>query len=417
MATIANLDVNLRANTLQYQSKMNSAIRTNQRFAASSMAAGKSVVSMAGNIRVAIAAAVAFGGPMFAINKAVQGFADTGDQIAKGAKQLQITATEYQSLDYAIKRNGGSSNTLKTAIRGLTRNYFDLERGLSTARDSFRELGLTQADLIGLSPAEQFRLVVQKLGQITDASKKAAIAQKVFGRSGLEIIPLIDGLQSAEDRFKALGLDVGPRALKFSEDIKDANLDMALSYQKISAALTTTFGPAILKFTEGISFAFLKAADYLEALERRIIEFRFGYKIQGLTAAGREGFAEYQRQESNKYIIGGAGAEQGLFMKYFPRIAQALPQFIDSQIEGQRQLVESLRATSMSLQPLPQALQKGTAAQVGFINNLKRQQEQSELRAQEKKKIDLAEKQLKKLEDMFKEQKMQTQLLEGESIL
>jgi hypothetical protein len=73
---------------------------------------------------------------------------------------------------------------------------------------------------------------------------------------------------------------------------------------------------------------------------------------------------------------------------------------LDRQIASQREVVRALREQNNRLAPLPQALQKGTTAQLSFVAQLQRDKQQAKIDAREKKKIDLQEKQLKELEEL-----------------
>jgi len=76
---------------------------------------------------------------------------------------------------------------------------------------------------------------------------------------------------------------------------------------------------------------------------------------------------------------------------------------IDKQIASQKQLIEVLKNQSNQLAPIPQALLKGSSAQIDFVAQLQRQNQQAKIDQREKKKIDIAEKQLKKLEEIKKQ--------------
>lgn len=393
MATIENLDVNLRANTLKYDPRIKKSTSVTSKFGDTAKRAAGGPTAFGSALKVAGGTATAFVATATAlalsVNSIVQSFANVGDEIAKTSQQLQVSAGDYQALTFAIQKNGGSQSTLQTAIRGLTRNYFDLERGLSTAKDSFAELGVTQADLSKLNAADQFRLVVDRLGDITDRSKRAAVAQKVFGRSGLEILPLIDNLTAAEDRFRALGLEVGPEAIRTSEELKDANLELGLSFRKLSETIVNTFGPKIVKITNFVADLIRQTADGIDELQRKIVEFRFGIKVPTLSKVGREGFQEFQEAQRRQENVARTG---DTFLSDVPKLEERARQ--------QQAVVDALKTTASRLAPLPQALEKGSSAQIGFINNLKRQQQASEVRAREKKKIDLAEKTLEEIKNL-----------------
>jgi len=63
-------------------------------------------------------------------------------------------------------------------------------RRLSTAVDALEDLGLTFKDLDGLSPEQQFKLLADRISQVEDPTRKAAIAMSLFGRTGTNLLPM-----------------------------------------------------------------------------------------------------------------------------------------------------------------------------------------------------------------------------------
>jgi len=394
MATIENLDVNLRANTLKYDPRIKKSTSVTSKFGDTAKRAAGGPTAFGSALKVAGGTATAFVATATAlalsVNSIVQSFANVGDEIAKTSQQLLLSQGEYQELVYAMERSGGSSATLFTAIKGLTRSYYDLQRGLATSKAAFGELGLSIKDLQGINVADQLKLVLERIQKITDGSKRAAVAQKLFGRAGLEVLPLLNGnLDIAVKRFRKLGFEVGPQAVKTSEDIKDANLDLGLSFRKLSETIVNTFGPKIVEITNFDADLIRQTADGIDELQRKIVEFRFGIKVPTLSKVGREGFREFQEAQRRQENVRPTG---DTFLSDVPKLEERARQ--------QQAVVDALKTTANRLAPLPQALEKGSSAQIGFINNLKRQQQASEVRAREKKKIDLAEKTLEEIKNL-----------------
>lgn len=414
MTTIANLDVNLNAKTSKYSNKMKGAGDSTRRFSKSTKNANQSSLTFSRGLKVAGGAATAFVAAAAAVaagvNRMVQSYAALNDEIAKNAKKLQINSQEYQSLVFAIEQSGGTSNDFKTAIRSVTRNVFDLERGLSTAEDSFGALNISMSDLEGLSTADQFRLVTSRLQAMKDDSRRAAVAQKLLGRSGLELLPLLGNIDSLEGKFKELGLGVNENALAISEDLVDANNELDKSWQVLGAQITESFGPGISDLTRNFAELVKQIAKGLKAARQ------FGNELKGIPgiveATGDFSEAEYQRflrkRAKDKGLDFATGERQ-------MRARSELPRF-DRLIQNQKSLVETLRDQNTRLAPIPKALQKGTQAQFSFLRNLERQREQARINAREEKKVTLAEKRLEELKKLRKLQEKEEDKLEEEGV-
>ena len=147
------------------------------------------------------------------------------DNIAKLAKNARLNVVEFQKLSHSWELAGSSQQALMKSTAGLARNIFQLELGSKTAVDAFAKLNLTFGDLRGLSTAEQFELVIQRLRETTNETDQLAIAQQLLGRAGKEIAPILqttsEELKRQGDRLQRLGGVVTPEAAKNAEWLKD----------------------------------------------------------------------------------------------------------------------------------------------------------------------------------------------------
>src|SRR5690606_9206364 len=110
-------------------------------------------------------------------------FVRAGDELEKMAERTGLSVEALSELKVAAEQSGTDLDTLEKGVRTLQRTINDAERGLSTANNALADLGLTAADLRALSPEEQFKLVAERLSQIDDPAKRAALAMQILGRA------------------------------------------------------------------------------------------------------------------------------------------------------------------------------------------------------------------------------------------
>lgn len=197
---------------------------------------------------------------------ALRQFLKVGDQLDKMAARTGFTVESLSALGFAAEQSGASAEVLENGIRTLQRSVNDLGRGLSTQTDAFEVLGVTFADIEKLNPERQFRLVADRISQIEDPSKRAAIAMQVLGRGGQQLLPLLNGGADGIDAFiaeaKSLGLVIDTDAAKAAARLGD--LLNVLRKQFIAVAVTV--GSAL---EPGLS----RVAQVLGVVGRGIIDF------------------------------------------------------------------------------------------------------------------------------------------------
>ena len=137
-------------------------------------------------------------------------FASMGDHLAKMSKRTGFSVEALSRLSFAASQSGTSIDALEVGLRRMQRSIYDAGRGLSTQSDALRDLGLSYKKLAGLTPEEQFRRFADALANVEDATRRAALAQVIFGRQGTALLPLFAqgaaGLDALSRKAESLGL-------------------------------------------------------------------------------------------------------------------------------------------------------------------------------------------------------------------
>jgi hypothetical protein len=197
-----------------------------------------------------VAAGAAALGPLAAT---VRVFTKAGDELEKMSRRTGLSVEALSELGFAAEQSGADLETLEKGVRTMQRAVNDLGRGLSTQTDAFGDLGLTMADLEGLSPEEQFKLIAERLSQVEDASKRAAIAQQIFGRAGTRLLPLMEdgarGIEALQAEARRLGLTISTQTAKDAARLTDA-FNIVRRVLRITAI---TIGSALAPALEGLS--------------------------------------------------------------------------------------------------------------------------------------------------------------------
>jgi len=179
----------------------------------------------------------------------VRTFSKFGDQIAKMAKRTGLGTEALSEFAHMADLTGTSLESFEKGIKRMQGTIFDAKLGLSTATDSLDELGLSFEDLEGKQPQEQFKLLGDAIGGIADPTMKAAIASKLFGRAGTQLIPLFDeGAESmrkmAEDA-KFLGIVITDDMAKSAEVLTDQLARSKSSMKGLQLTIGQALAPAI----------------------------------------------------------------------------------------------------------------------------------------------------------------------------
>ena len=194
------------------------------------------------------AAAAAAGAALFMLIKRT---AQWGDTIAKSAKQTGLTAEFLSEMEFAATRAGASLSDVMNGIRRMARAASDANRGMVTYQRAFNELGITVTDTNGnLKETEElFMEVTKALGGMENATKRMAIAQEIFGRGGMKLLPLVDeDIDALRARLGELGGVLSNETARSSEKFVDAMTDVKAALRGVTIEIMERVGPAMTWF-------------------------------------------------------------------------------------------------------------------------------------------------------------------------
>lgn len=159
---------------------------------------------------------------------------EAADAVADGSKRVGLSAEEYQKLSYAAKQTGTDMSGVEAAFKKMSSTVADARNGNKQAIDTLAKLGISIDDLKGKSPDQIFSLVADALNMVADATDKAALAQDVFGKGGMQIIPMLG-------TYKELGQDISDAGGVMSNEAVAAADALCDSLNKLATVLKAGF--------------------------------------------------------------------------------------------------------------------------------------------------------------------------------
>jgi hypothetical protein len=181
-------------------------------------------------------------------------FADTADKLVEMSQRTGIGVEALQELGFAAKLSGSSLEGLETSVKRM-------QVAISNSSPAFKDLGISLAELRTLSPDQQLKKVLTAIAAIPDPTKRAAAAIDIFGKSGTDLLPMLEGgaagLQKMIDRAHELGLVFSPDTVKAAADLKDSFDALGMQFQALLGhiAQTAAFGNLINNFSNLLALA------------------------------------------------------------------------------------------------------------------------------------------------------------------
>ena len=189
MATIANLAVNVISNTGSFNKGMS---QTRKGLADTNKSVGgfgNKLKGLAGPIAAAVGGLLAFGKVISGVSQAFEKM----DEAAKKALSLNIGAQQLMGLQHAAELAGMSASQLTSNMQKMQKGIGEALTGVGTAKDAFKRLGIDIEHLATLTPEQQLAKIAEAIKSIENPAERAAAATQIFGRAGMDMLPMLEG--------------------------------------------------------------------------------------------------------------------------------------------------------------------------------------------------------------------------------
>ena len=189
------------------------------------------------------------------------------------AERTGMGVESLQALQFAAKLSGVENVTTAVQKLGLAIG----QAAESGNMEAFTRLGLNFQELQSMAPEDQFRAISFAIAALPSEAERAAAAVKIFGRSGVELLPLFNkNLAEAEARARRLGIVLSEQQVGAIADMNDSLDVVRKTFDGIIGQVISYLAPAVtevaetfLSFVEGFEGG---GTGIAEAIAENLIE-------------------------------------------------------------------------------------------------------------------------------------------------
>lgn len=206
-----------------------------------------------------LGASAAVGGSILAVGKSTADYAGDMYDMARGTG---MGVEAFQKLAYAGRMSGVETEKLSASLVKFDRMVAEAAGGNKTYMQTFEDLGIKIKDSTGKlrQPNEIFEDVADIFHNTEDGIGKTALAVELFGKSGADLIPMLndgkDGLKAFYAEAERLGLVLSDEAIAkgdaFSDQLEQIGLQIKGAKLQLGTALIPALSAAAKKISEVI---------------------------------------------------------------------------------------------------------------------------------------------------------------------
>jgi hypothetical protein len=146
------------------------------------------------------------------------------------SEKTGIAIRDLQTFEAAGMLVGVSLEDMVTGMRKFDQAMAGTGRNSAAAKFALHELGVTSAD-----PKEAFLQAADAISKMDDGFEKGALVVALFGKSGLQLIPMLnqgrEGFERARDAVAMYGAAVTKEAVEANEKWKESTRNLTLAWK------------------------------------------------------------------------------------------------------------------------------------------------------------------------------------------
>ena len=226
----------------------------------------KSLKGAVAGFGAVIAGSAIVGGLGAMIKKSV----DLGDALGKLSTRTGVAQDALIGMRNAAALSDVSNESLAKSLAKLNVNLVEAVEGNATLQSAFKRLGvdIKGADGQVISTEKAMKRLADRFADMPDGVQKTAAAVAVFGRSGADLIPLLNGGAEAMDKFTyKVSNDFSARSELFNDTITI----LGFKTQGFGLELTDALLPALQSILEVFGDLFSTDQDWTALFE--VIKF------------------------------------------------------------------------------------------------------------------------------------------------
>lgn len=212
------------------------------------------------------------------------------DRVDKMSAKMGISKKGFQEWSYVMAQNGMDIDKMQVGMKTLVAQMGGAATGNKKSAASFKELGVSVTDSKGKLKDQEVMMneVIMKLAQMPEGTEKARLATLLFGKSGVEMAPMLatgaKGIQDLKDRSHELGLVMSDEAVTAGVVFGDTMDDVTSSLGMVATNVGTAVMPIIQTFLDWL----LSNMPMIQAVMSTV----FG-AIQSLVTGAVDVFSKY----------------------------------------------------------------------------------------------------------------------------
>ena len=175
-----------------------------------------------------------------------------------------MSVEPLQTLTQLAHKSGLDTGQFAQGILAMNKRLGEFAKGYGPAKVALEDMGITLADLDGMTTHEKMIMIAKSIATIPDSSVRAAKAFAIFGDAGKKMLPFIEGVAEGTEKIAEEGNKLGAflteNQVTAIANMNDAFTEIYESVVGIGKQIIGNIAPGIEKLIE-------KAKEFVKAFQ------------------------------------------------------------------------------------------------------------------------------------------------------
>jgi hypothetical protein len=190
---------------------------------------------------------------------------NAADAIGKLGAQTGTTSEYLSSMQFVAEQSGITLETVGKAAQRMAKNMDDARRGVIEAKEAFAVMDIAYQDGNGTlrDTEEVINEIADKFSKLENGAEKTALAVKVFGKSGAELINMLNlgstGIEGLQKKAEEMGLVISTETAMQAAFFNDQMNELKNTGVGFGRTLAMDMIPGLIDATAAIKLAYKEA--------------------------------------------------------------------------------------------------------------------------------------------------------------
>ena len=180
------------------------------------------------------------------------------DELMEQASVTGLSTDALQEYAFMAELVDTDVSTITGSMQKMIKNMKSAKDGTGATAEAFEELGISVTDSNGelRDQNEVFAEAIEALGQMDNETEKNALAMQIFGKSAMELNPLIDAGAEAIDNYRQQAHDMGyvldEETLGALGDVDDTMQLLSNQFDAVKNQIAVALLPIVAEITTAL---------------------------------------------------------------------------------------------------------------------------------------------------------------------